>query len=158
MEKKKSKKSLALILVIAACGLSVPCAGVIAAVGLPAGIGYIRRSKVAEARTNLRLLGDAVADHCRRNGRLPPPAGPLPAVPTSERQAVSFATDPVFAELGFAPIDPVYYRYSIVDGPAGTVEVYAEGDLDGDGALSRFTSICYASCECFEAPVQDELE
>jgi len=157
--KKKSKSPILLIALIGACVLSVPCIGILSAIAIPSFIGYVRKSKVAEAESNLTLLGSQVEVHCQTAGTLPGRAGPVPAYPMAEKQVASFGADPVFAALGFAPLDPVFFSYSIEPSAyGGTIELVAAGDLDGDGTQSRFTRTCYASCTCDPTVRTNEIE
>lgn len=127
---RTAKAVLALLALAAAC---VPCTGAMAAIGLPAWIRYVRRSEVVEARTNLRLLMEAVdrSDGSVELGPTPPLEGLGPPRP--------FA-DPAWAALDFAPLEPVRFSYRAhVDRAAGTARLEAIGDLDGDGVRSLFS-------------------
>ena len=119
--------------------------GVIAGLVVPAFTNYIKRAKTAEAAVNLRMLADKVNEYYLRTGQLPSAAGPLPASPTMDDQVVDWSSDPVFAELGFAPSDPVYFSYFIVPGPR-RVDLRARGDLNGDGEQSLF-EIVVGDCQ-----------
>ena len=138
--------------------LSVPCIGVIAAIAIPAFTSYTRRARSIEARTNVAIIVRGVESVCA-TGALPGPAGPTPATPGSERQVATFG--PEWASVGFSPTEPVYYSYSITRASPSTVVVAAEGDLNGDGARSRFESMCMlagASCTCTPVVVTNELD
>lgn len=112
---------------------------------IPAFTDYLKRAKTAEVSVNLRLLSERVNAYYQRTGHLPGAAGPLPASPSPSPQVVDWSSDPVFAELGFAPLDAVYYSYSIVPGP-GRVDLRAQGDLNGNGEQSLF-EIVVGECE-----------
>jgi type II secretory pathway pseudopilin PulG len=157
-QKKKSKSPIVLIALIGACVLSVPCIGIVAAVAIPSFVGYVRKSKVAEATSNVRYLETCVVDYCQRTGRLPGATATIPAFPGPEKQVADFSSDPVFAEIGFTTVDPIYYSYALRPELDGTLSILAQGDLDGDGQLSRFASSCDASCSCRTLPPEDELE
>lgn len=148
-----SKKRAPTILWIAIAGggclMLVACTGILAAIAIPAFVSYTQKAKSAEARANLGELSYAVESHCRLTGRLPDQAGPVPPRPSDRKQIGDFSADPVFAELGFAPADPVYYSYGIRPGLAGHVTLYAHGDLDGDGIVGAQTWTCgVADCTC----------
>lgn len=156
-KKKRSGALMALVLVGGCLGV-VFVGGVLAAIAIPSFVSYTRRSKTAEAQMYVQELKARVMEHCAANGALPPAAGPVPAAPGELKQIGDFASDPVFAQLGFAPPDPLYFSYAIRPRP-GAVVVVAEGDLDADGSRSRFESTCTASpCSCSPVAVTDELE
>ena len=131
--------------------------GVTSAIAIPQFIGYIRRSKVAEAHYSLATLRSLVEIRCADTGALPPPTGPEPPTPRSDRQGFRGTTG--FSDLGFSPADPVYYSYAIEPSPGG-IRVVARGDIDGDGVLSELWFTCSASpCACDpDVSVRDELE
>lgn len=110
--------------------------GVIAAVAIPAFLNYVKRSKAREARTNLLDIAGGALAYAEARGRFPPSAGPTPAtIPGSETALVTFGG--AWAPLGIAGSMGVFYRYTFVsDGQRFTAT--AEGDLDGDGELSRY--------------------
>lgn len=133
--------------------LSVPCIGIAAAIAIPAFIGYLARSKAAEAEANLRTLYVGAAayyadEHLGPDGtvhtRCTVEPATTPNVPGPQKTALGVLS-PSFEALGFAPPDPVYYRYEIVsvggcDHPEGAAlySFRAHGDLDGDGVQSLF--------------------
>jgi type II secretory pathway pseudopilin PulG len=138
---------------------AVVCAlGVILAVAVPTLARSVRASKVAEASEQLDALYRAAAayyavprgeagGHC-----LPESAGPTPELPNAAPSAVDFAAASSGSEtwqaLGFLPQLPLRFRYSFMPSVAGCglprgapphrLVLRAEGDLDGDGALSTF--------------------
>ncbi|MBK6577443.1 MAG: hypothetical protein IPG17_14790 [Sandaracinaceae bacterium] len=59
---------------------------------------------------------------------------------------MDFTTDPGFAALRFAPLDPVYFSYRVISVGDGSSRLIAEGDLDEGGDTSRFTIECSAAC------------
>lgn len=175
-EKKSSSKGLIALIVAAVLVLGcVPGIGILAAIAIPAFIGYTRRSKAQEARSNLRLLGAAVERHCAMDridpssraivtGVLPGPAGPIPAtVPAGSAVVASteLAANPVFAQLGFAPAEPLRYSYEIASEGTAVI-IRARGDLDGDGTFSTFETRCAPSsdgCTCNDGiSVENEAE
>jgi len=134
--------------------------GILAAIALPAFVGYVRQSRTSEASMHLKALFTGAATYYQgervEQGVTAPisgactveaTAGTLPATPGPDKQRVDFSVDPSFAALGFNVADPVYFGYGI-DAPAGgcggasgrlqVYTFYAQGDLDGDGARSRF--------------------
>ncbi|MBW2463229.1 MAG: hypothetical protein JRH11_16385 [Deltaproteobacteria bacterium] len=175
---KKKKVGLLILVLVLVVGC-VPCTGVLAAIGLPAFIGYVRRSNTAEATSNLRTLFAGAASYYEQE-RMGPDGttqthctvGPAvtPNVPTDQKLMLG-PLDAAFSELGFAPFDPVFFQYEIVAGPArcghGPNEALysfrAHGDLDGDGVTSLFELSVGTNeiGEVFRAPgffVEQELE
>ena len=147
---------------LAVCGiLVIPCLGITAAVAIPAFGGYGRRSKTAEAHATLAALASAERAYCEEHGAYLAPAGPVPPSPGALRVLGDFAGDPTFAELGFSPPEPVYFRYAIERDARDpqAIRLVAQGDLDGDGNLSTFARRCGPACTCAEAAeVSDETE
>ena len=91
--------------------------------------------------------------------RFPTPRGPEPSRPGPFKQ--SGPHGPEWDELGFEILDPTYYVYSIVAVDDTTLAVRSEGDLDGDGARSRFESTCTltaSGCACSDVVSTHERE
>lgn len=153
-----------IILGVGGCG----CLAVLlvaAGIAVPAFVSYIKRSKTSEATANLQSMASAFRATCESEGSgalATLRAGPLPAVPSSAQQTVSFAADPGFASIGFGPLDPVRYSYSI--GPVaeapGEIFMEARGDLDDDGVHSLFSIACSpTTCACAsQVYTENELE
>ncbi len=139
--------------------LVISIAGTVLAVFVPTFAARLRTDKIAEPTELLQSMHDgATAYYATRwdNGLercLPAAAGPAPEQALVEPVAVDFAADDaVGAEswqaLGFQPDRPIRYRYQYAPaksgcglgagGPSEEVLFVAEGDLDGDGVLSRF--------------------
>jgi len=133
--------------------------GILAALAIPAFVGYVRRSKTAEATDNLNKMFKAVAGFYHQpqaaqgvagdlqSECIVATAGPVPATPTADKQAFTPATDSSFRTVGFSIADFVYYSYTLTSAGAGckkaasTDSLYtaqAEGDLDGDNTKSTF--------------------
>lgn len=136
--------------------------GVLVAVIVPTFFRALRVSKLAEATEQLEAMHRAVASYysARRATEtglriecLPDSAGPTPAHPSAEPVAVDFAAETapgaeVWRAVGFRPSVPLRYRYTLLTAAPGcgkarglsgpVVTFRAEGDLDGDGVLSRF--------------------
>ncbi|HJL18030.1 MAG TPA: hypothetical protein RMH99_20370 [Sandaracinaceae bacterium LLY-WYZ-13_1] len=158
-EKKPSKSTHLLWIIPLAIVGGICLIGILAAVAIPAFLGYLKESKTVEARQNVRTLALTVQEHCERTGALPGSAGPIPqSIPSSEAVIASFGTDPVFGELGFGPSGRLRYSYLIV--PRGTeVHLRAVGDLDGDGVTSTYQITCRPDCSCDdELTIENELE
>lgn len=135
----------------------IALAGSLVAVAVPTFLRTVRRSKMAEASTELGRLHDRVAAYyaaVHEGGRrqcVPGPAGPTPEAPSVDPVDVAFrdgdGTDPnTWKALDYQPLGPVRFSYSFVPEHAdcdrkatGVVAVLrAEGDLDGDGNRSLF--------------------
>ena len=133
--------------------------GILAALAIPAFIGYVRRSKTSEATGNLNSLFKSAASYFsqERAGRgvnasvssyCTVGVDPLfPSDPMAEK--VKFTAQPNANALGFKIADFVYFGYGISNGVLATgkcnntagVDVYtfvAQGDLDGDDTNSTF--------------------
>ncbi len=150
----KKKRSLTPVIVLIVLGaLTIPCVGILAAVAIPAFLGFIRRSKTAEAEQNLRSLFSGAAayyaeEHVGPDGTVRTRCTVGPAitgnVPGPQRTQLSDVPES-FSALGFTPYDPIYFRYEIVSVPgcdhpdgAALYSFRAHGDLDGDGVTSLF--------------------
>jgi type IV pilus assembly protein PilA len=140
--------------------------GILAALAIPAFIGYIRRSKTAEAGGNLRNLFQGSAAYYARErwgARASIARGSAAAASTActvpsatsdnapglNKVAIDWdmETETSFEEVGFTISDPVYYQYAIQSAgamcgyAARTTTIYtfqAVGDLDGDSTRSTF--------------------
>jgi type IV pilus assembly protein PilA len=136
--------------------------GILAALAIPAFIGYIRRSKTAEAGSNLRNMFQGAATYYQREhwGRGLVAVGGMSAATTActvpptmstnapgiSKTQVDFSMDASFVALGFNVADPIYFQYLVqastsmclntVNTPQYTFQ--AIGNLDGDAVLSTF--------------------
>lgn len=130
--------------------------GILAALAIPAFIGYVRRSKTSEATGNLSALFKSAATYMnteRQNQGISASNGSYCTVgsdtltpsPTPNKQQYSAAANA--QALGFTIADFVYFGYGISSSSAkcgwsaNQAQVYtffAQGDLDGDGILSTF--------------------
>jgi type II secretory pathway pseudopilin PulG len=164
----RSRRTAGLTLLELALLLSL--VGVALAVTVPTFVRTVRTSKIAEASENLeRLLHGAASyyesSHETAEGGLrvqciPEAAGPAPVVASTRPVAMDFH-DPgtpgaaTWRALGFAPEQPVRYRYTFSTSHTGCMvapgaqrelfRVRAEGNLDGDQQLSRFERRVLAS-------------
>lgn len=142
--------------------------GVAAALAVNAVKKYVASAKTAEAKHHVGALARELRAYAERRptGKsFPKSAPPTPAKPPAGTK-VALGPDawkhPTWKALGFAPTEPLYYSYRIVTTTAGQrAEVRAEGDLDGDGVLSRFSvrlRIEKNAVEVEPLEIADELE
>lgn len=138
--------------------------GILAAIAIPAMVGYIRRSKTSEASSNLNSIfksavtyyeqeraaqgvGAATSGYCKTVD-----VAGVPAVPAANKQTwpLALGANTGFGSngLNFTISDPIYYSYRILNtndpgncgGTASTVTYtfQAVGNLDGDAIESTF--------------------
>lgn len=135
--------------------------GVLAAVAIPAFVGYTRRAKTLEVTVSLKALFVGAAGYYEQertskgmtataSGNCTvAAAGPLPdSDPGADKRTYDYVTNEAFAQLGFSVPGPHYYSYEIIgnamsscSSPASNPAVYsfrAYGDLDGDNTNSTF--------------------
>jgi type IV pilus assembly protein PilA len=131
--------------------------GILAALAIPAFIGYVRRSKTSEATGNLNSLFKSAASYmaAERVGQglantssstfcSVASEARSPATPSSSKQ--QFVPGSSSTALGFGIADFVYFGYSITGTDkcgwtANATNVYtflATGDLDSDSTFSTF--------------------
>jgi prepilin-type N-terminal cleavage/methylation domain-containing protein len=142
--------------------LVVSITGMVLAVAVPTFVHTLETSKAAEASNQLAVLYRSSAAYYavarpttgpKLAYCVPASAGPAPLVASVNPVPVDFSAADVpgsatWHALDFAPKEPLRYRYSflphgpscLVDEPPqpSTITIRAEGDLDGDGTLSRF--------------------
>jgi prepilin-type N-terminal cleavage/methylation domain-containing protein len=150
MARKRPARGFTLIEVM----VSAAIVGILASVAIPAFGKSTLRTKVAERRIIMLRVKQAVQDYYVRNGETVPGGGtldsgynpPLPPIPQKRAMlTTSAAWNTYFSSPGGGSSLPVeveggvYYSYRFVvqDTPAaGTITVYAAGDLDGDSVVS----------------------
>ncbi len=147
--------------------------GIGAAIAIPALSKYMRRSKTAEAKTNLARMFDAFSAYYQRKKRCPkrgdnqvgitPPLalncndGPggrcVPTATASapaEYDAAAWTEDPVWSGIEFAVEEAHYFHYAIKwNQGKGSCQFTAQafGDLDDDGVFSTFERAARADKE-----------
>jgi type IV pilus assembly protein PilA len=117
--------------------------GIIAAVAIPAFIGYTRRAKLTEATNNIDAIYARVEEQYSQQGSIDAVALTPGEIPCGEPRAWTAQELARFAGLGFAPSAPTNYSYEVVpshqpDVVDGFVVIRARGDLDCDGKTSLF--------------------
>lgn len=149
---KLSRFAIAMIVFAISGALCIPCSGILAAIAIPGFVGYIRRSKAAEATTNLASIRSGITEYATRESvsatgelRGPQWIESLPATPPVAGVGAMKRVWPADAAegwttIGFQPTEPLYYAYSVTtDAVANTVVIEAVGDLDDDGVNSSFS-------------------
>lgn len=138
--------------------------GILAAIAIPAFMGYIRRAKASEATSHLKTLFQGAAGYYSQEhwGERMVASVPGAALATSAcvvadaqtsntpgagKTSLDWSMEAVsFDSIGFATRDPVYYQYGVVgsDGSCGHMggeplySFRALGDLDGNSITSLF--------------------
>ncbi len=142
--------------------LVLSVAGMVLAVAVPTFVRTLETSKAAEASKHLETLFRNSAAYYATprpttEGKvaycLPPAAGPAPLAASPDPVRFDFGADDTpgastWRALEFAPREPIRFRYTFLpDGPLCVTDepvepsmlvLRAEGDLDGDGTMSRF--------------------
>lgn len=145
---QSSGRTMAIVAVVIAPFALFFSLGLGAAVAVPQFIKYIRASKTAEAHERVMLLARSVATQWEAESvgpggtiehRLPASLPLTPPATDCAPHPWPANADPGWAALGFAPADQIRYSYQLDVSPDGRSFVArAVGDLDCDGATSRF--------------------
>jgi type IV pilus assembly protein PilA len=149
MKKKAAFTLIELMIVVAILGI-------LAALAIPAFIGYVRRAKTSEATGNLSSMFKSAASYmnAERQGQGVGAAngaycsvGSDSLTPTPNANKQQFSAGANAQALGFSIADFVYFGYGISSNAskcgwtANQALVYtffAQGDLDADGVRSTF--------------------
>ena len=131
--------------------------GILAALAIPAFVGYVRRSKTAEATTNLNQMFKVTASYYNEertgeglaastSGQCTVASSAMsPSDPGGAKQ--QYTQNATTEALGFSIADYVYFGYGLTstgaqcDNPANDTSIYtafAQGDLDDDDTNSSF--------------------
>ncbi len=126
--------------------------GVLSAVATNGMRRYLMSAKTAEAKNTVGAIARATVAYIEREtidarGKMaphlcPPNAAPVPKEVPKGNKYASAPQDwnATWADLRFAMSDPQYYRYRVDTAPnRKKCTVVAEGDLDGNGKLSKFS-------------------
>ena len=111
--------------------------GILVSTAVPAFQLSVRRAQAAEAPLMLEQIVNSELAYRRDHGKFLACAPSGAAVPAGATVAFDAAAEG-WHELGLAAEGPVRFLYRVeLDGDS--FRAIAEGDLDGDGSLSRFT-------------------
>ena len=153
LQKKKAGFTLIELMIV------VAILGILAAIAIPAFVGYIRRSKTAEATSNVNNLFKAAASYytkewasdrtitATQNHHCIIGNATDGLTPGEQKQTFDYYGEPNFNAIGFNLADPHFYSYRVAS--AGVDCNYARnstalytfravGDLDADGTTSTF--------------------
>ena len=108
--------------------------GLLSAITVPSYDFIVRRAYAAEAHATIQALAQAEVQHFRDTGSYLAceASGPIPVGP------VTWPAQDCWEALHVEVTDTVRYRYGVTVAD-GSFVVTAEGDLDRDGTLARFS-------------------
>ena len=116
--------------------------GILAATGMASFRTFQTRSKLVEARGNLKGIATAEHSYYAEQGAYLAASATPPAPPTPVKQVFAGGGFANFDSVGFAVEGSVFFQYA-VDTNAGNTDFTAAalGDLDGDGIFSDFAYV-----------------
>ena len=122
--------------------------GVLMGLGVYATRRYLQEAKSAEARIVMgqiaKLYAVSLQEPSAAGKRpLPKKLASLPAVPATVPRGAKYQSSAddwkAWAPIHFSLTEPQYYQYEVVAAKDGkTAEIFARGDLDGDGKTSLY--------------------
>ncbi len=116
--------------------------GILAATGIANFRQFQTRSKLVEARGNLKAMATAENAYYAEQGAYLAAAATPAGAPSPVKQAWAGGGAASFDTIGFIPEGSLFFQYAIdINGTATDFTAAALGDLDGDGIFSDFAYV-----------------
>jgi type IV pilus assembly protein PilA len=122
----------------------VAIVGILAAIAIPSFLRFQMKAKAGEAKTNLAAIRTAEESYQAEHGEYVAQATQVPAsAPSAHKLVWPASAAGGFAEIGWAPEGPVYYRYAVQAASVGGAQFTAEAvaDIDGNGLRSEWAFV-----------------